>query len=164
MESDGDLLYIGKLVLHNFKVFSGQNFTFDLGPGINYIIGDNNCGKTSLLQALQFVLTGAAEDAAVESMRSTALLSPDSKSTYVECSIHGSYEAFTELASSDDAAPLMQYIAKQHDDKEGSSHLTFRRYLYLSKEDSSDLEEKRPKHCKPPTATQVKHLAFKVKF
>ncbi|MFR1321649.1 MAG: ATP-dependent nuclease [Adlercreutzia equolifaciens] len=145
MESDRDLLYIGKLVLHNFKVFSGQDFIFDLGPGINYIIGDNNCGKTSLLQALQFALTGAAEDAAVESMRSTALLSPGSKSTYVECSVYGSNTAFTELASSNDAAPLMPYIAKQHDDEEGSSRLAFRRYLYLSKEDSSDLEEKTAK-------------------
>lgn len=145
MESDRGLLYIGKLVLHNFKVFSGQDFIFDLGPGINYIIGDNNCGKTSLLQALQFVPTGAAEDAAVESMRSTALLSPDSKSTYVECSIHGSDEAFTKLTSSDDAAPLMQYIAKRHGSEDGSSCLTFRRYLRLSKDDSSGLEEKTAK-------------------
>lgn len=39
----------------------------------------------------------------------------------------------------------MPYIAKQHDDEEGSSRLAFRRYLYLSKEDSSDLEEKTAK-------------------
>ena len=40
-------MYISKITLHNFKGFKGDHeFNFD--KGINFLVGNNNCGKSTL--------------------------------------------------------------------------------------------------------------------
>lgn len=48
---------ISKIILHNFKRF--QDTTFSPNKNINIIVGDNESGKSSLLQAIDFVISGS---------------------------------------------------------------------------------------------------------
>jgi len=49
--------YIQKLKLHNFKRFKSLSIYFD--PDINIMIGDNESGKSSILSAINLVLSGS---------------------------------------------------------------------------------------------------------
>jgi putative ATP-dependent endonuclease of the OLD family len=47
-------MYISKIKLHNFKGFKGYHeIAFD--KGINFFVGDNNCGKSSVFEAVDFI-------------------------------------------------------------------------------------------------------------
>lgn len=48
---------IEKIKLHNFKRF--QDFTVKFNPEINLLIGDNEAGKSSILSAIDIVLSGS---------------------------------------------------------------------------------------------------------
>lgn len=49
-------MYISKIKLHNFKGFSGDHeLSFD--KGVNFFVGDNNCGKSSIFEAIDFIRT-----------------------------------------------------------------------------------------------------------
>ncbi|WP_417458015.1 ATP-dependent nuclease [Kordiimonas sp.] len=47
-------MYIEKLVIRNFKKF--QNITFEFNSDTNIIVGDNDCGKSTLLEAIEICL------------------------------------------------------------------------------------------------------------
>ncbi|MEK4198452.1 AAA family ATPase [Cytobacillus sp. FSL K6-0265] len=47
---------INKLKINNYKSF--QEFELDLNSDLNIIIGDNEAGKSTLLEAINLVLTG----------------------------------------------------------------------------------------------------------
>lgn len=49
-------MYISKIVIQNFKKFQNLNFIFN--PDINIIVGENDSGKTTILEALYMTLTG----------------------------------------------------------------------------------------------------------
>lgn len=51
------MIKIQKIVLHNFKRFS--DLKLDLNPNVNIFIGDNEAGKTTLLQAIDLVARGS---------------------------------------------------------------------------------------------------------
>ena len=47
-------MYISKIRLHNFKGFKGSHdIIFD--KGVNFLVGDNNCGKSSVFEAIDFI-------------------------------------------------------------------------------------------------------------
>ena len=49
-------MYISKIKLHNFKGFkSDHEIVFD--KGVNFFVGDNNCGKSSVFEAIDFIRT-----------------------------------------------------------------------------------------------------------
>ncbi len=48
---------IEKIKLHNFKRF--QEFSVEFNPNINLLIGDNEAGKSSILSAIDIVLSGS---------------------------------------------------------------------------------------------------------
>lgn len=47
-------MLVKSLCLHNFKKF--QNQTFDFNEDVNIFVGDNNAGKSTILEALEIVL------------------------------------------------------------------------------------------------------------
>lgn len=49
-------MYVSKIKLHNFKGFDGDHELY-FGKGVNFFVGDNNCGKTSVFQAIEFIRT-----------------------------------------------------------------------------------------------------------
>jgi len=49
-------MYISKIKLHNFKGFKEDHeIIFD--KGVNFFVGDNNCGKSSVFEAIDFIRT-----------------------------------------------------------------------------------------------------------
>lgn len=54
-------MYFKSLTITNFKSFQGERqITFS--KGINYIVGDNNCGKSTIVAALQYLAEGIPRD------------------------------------------------------------------------------------------------------
>ena len=49
-------IVINKIFLDNYKLF--ENFTLDLKNGLNIFDGPNGYGKTSLFDAIEFLITG----------------------------------------------------------------------------------------------------------
>lgn len=65
-------MYIKKLFVENVRSFPGeQEFTFR--PGVNYIVGDNNCGKSTVFEAILY-LTGKLKN--TEHFQSTQVTEP----------------------------------------------------------------------------------------
>ena len=54
-------MYLNKIIIQNFRNIA--HLQVDLGPGLNVIVGENNVGKTSLLDALRAGLGAAAAGA-----------------------------------------------------------------------------------------------------
>ena len=53
-------MYIRRVILENVKSFQGEH-SFILQPGVNYFVGDNNSGKSTLLEALLFAFQGPSQ-------------------------------------------------------------------------------------------------------
>ena len=49
-------MYISKIKLHNFKGFKG-NHAINFDTGVNFFVGDNNCGKSTVFEAIDFIRT-----------------------------------------------------------------------------------------------------------
>ena len=50
-------MYIEKLVVRNFRLYGEKETQFSFNPKMNVIVGENNVGKTSLIDALRLVLS-----------------------------------------------------------------------------------------------------------
>lgn len=122
-------MYIKKLLMKNFKSFRDQQIEFS--RGINYLVGNNNSGKSTVIQAIEFV-GGTFTDAS--SFRTVSgddnETSNEDKNGYVELTL-----ADTNLASVIDVSTVDPKKAKtlkneciyQGDD--GEWYLTVRRSL-----------------------------------
>ena len=53
-----DLIYLSHLEIENFRTFGeGDNqLDLNLGPGLNLIVGENNSGKSAIVDALRLTL------------------------------------------------------------------------------------------------------------
>ena len=59
------IMYFKSLTITNFKSFEGERqITFS--KGINYIVGDNNCGKSTIIDALRYLAEGARDTSALQ--------------------------------------------------------------------------------------------------
>ncbi|MFA6405854.1 MAG: AAA family ATPase [Candidatus Paceibacterota bacterium] len=57
-------MYISAIKLHNFKGFKGDHqINFDIG--VNFFVGDNNCGKSTVYEAVDFIRTKKNQDEVV---------------------------------------------------------------------------------------------------
>ena len=55
-------MYLKRLTLENFRSFRGRH-AFEFLPGLNCIVGDNNCGKSSLFEAITYLMgIGRSDD------------------------------------------------------------------------------------------------------
>jgi putative ATP-dependent endonuclease of the OLD family len=50
-------MYIKRVSIENFKCFKGQ-FKLNLNKGINILVGDNEAGKSTIIEAIHLALTG----------------------------------------------------------------------------------------------------------
>ena len=50
-------MYISKIKLVNFKSFKGEH-VIEFSEGINFFVGNNNCGKTTIFKAIEFIQSG----------------------------------------------------------------------------------------------------------
>lgn len=54
-------MYISKIILNNFKSFAGSH-VLKLSDGINFFVGNNNCGKTTIFRAIEFIQSGKSKE------------------------------------------------------------------------------------------------------
>lgn len=67
-------MYFKSLTITNFKSFEGeQQITFS--KGINYIVGDNNCGKSTIVHALRYLIENVGEQSSLQNKSTTEDLS-----------------------------------------------------------------------------------------
>lgn len=50
-------MHITKIIIENFKCFEGR-FSLELNKGLNIIVGDNEAGKSTILEAIHLALSG----------------------------------------------------------------------------------------------------------
>lgn len=55
------IIYISKITLNNFKCFEGKEI-LEFNSGINFFVGNNNSGKTTIFKAIEFVQSGKKKD------------------------------------------------------------------------------------------------------
>ena len=49
-------MFIRKVKIHNFKCY--KDFEITLEEGLNIVVGDNEAGKSTILEAINLALTG----------------------------------------------------------------------------------------------------------
>jgi putative ATP-dependent endonuclease of OLD family len=50
-------MFISKIIIQNFKIFNGT-FKLHLNTGINILVGDNEAGKSTIIEAIHLALSG----------------------------------------------------------------------------------------------------------
>ena len=50
-------MYIEKVNIENYKCFSGK-FSIEFRDGLNILVGDNEAGKSTILEAINLALSG----------------------------------------------------------------------------------------------------------
>lgn len=76
-------MYIEKIIIENFKCFHGR-FTLNLNEGLNILVGDNEAGKTTILEAFHLALTGVMNGRYLKNELSTYLFNIESVSEYIK--------------------------------------------------------------------------------
>lgn len=75
-------MVIDKVVIQNFKSFRSK-FTLDLNAGLNIIVGDNEAGKSTILEAINLALTGLYNGRYLHNELSQYLFNESSVSEYI---------------------------------------------------------------------------------
>ena len=99
-------MYLGMVRVQNFRNL--QDITVVLKAGLNVLVGENNVGKTNLLDALRWALgvQSVGRDAAVLLDKEDRHRSPDG--TYVDAPVH--VELRFEALSADDKAEFLEIL------------------------------------------------------
>lgn len=74
---------ITKVIIENYKCFSGK-FTFEPNKGLNLLVGDNEAGKSTIIEAIHLALTGMLNGRYLKNELTQYLFNIDSVSTYVK--------------------------------------------------------------------------------
>ncbi|GEM_PF-214489 len=53
-------MYISKVIIRNFRVFDSDGITATFKKGVNAVIGENNCGKSALVDALRLAFSATS--------------------------------------------------------------------------------------------------------
>ena len=72
---------LNKIIIKNYRVF--ENFTLELSPGINIIVGNNDAGKSTLLEAINLALTARLHGYPIGSELSPHLFNQETTQRYV---------------------------------------------------------------------------------
>jgi len=49
-------MYLSKLSIYNFRCFNDAGIEVDLRPGLTALVGENDAGKTAIIDAIRYVL------------------------------------------------------------------------------------------------------------
>src|SRR5688572_25942269 len=78
---------ITKVVIRNYRKF--RSFQIELSPGLNVLVGRNDCGKSTLIQAIVLALTGRLNGRPLEMELSPYLVNRDSISEFAAALAQG---------------------------------------------------------------------------
>jgi len=116
-------MYIKNIKTKNFKCFNENEVKFRLpdgendGSGLNIFVGENNCGKSSIMEALYFLRNKVKRDP-------RRISANDDEEYYVECDFVGDVEqAIDDFAQDNKVAAFKKYL---YDDN-GTTTLTVRK-------------------------------------
>ena len=99
-------MYFKSLTITNFKSFEGeQKITFS--KGINYIVGDNNCGKSTIVHALRYLIENVGEQSSLQNKSTTEDLS-------VEAIFAG--QDVINIVQSEKYKKLAKYLNNNHEE------------------------------------------------
>ena len=73
---------IQKIKIFNFKCF--RNFETELNPGLNILVGDNEAGKSTILEAIHLALTGIYSGRGIRNEISPYLINSDAIQEYLD--------------------------------------------------------------------------------
>lgn len=127
-------MYISMIKMHNYKGFLGDNEVhFD--SGVNFLVGNNNCGKTSIFSAVNFVLKKQSRD---EVITKTLI---DNEDEYVAVEIEICGDDIGEYLESD--SNLKKYKSAIYQNKFGNDSIRIKRsseeiskvFVYLPEKD-----------------------------
>lgn len=76
-------LVINKVIIENFKTYKGR-FELELNDGLNVIVGDNEAGKSTILEAINLALTGLLNGRYLKNEFSQYLFNIDPVNEYCE--------------------------------------------------------------------------------
>ena len=85
-----DTAVITKVVLKNFRRV--RDSTIEFAPGLNILVGDNESGKTSVLEAINLALTSRWQGRYLSAELSPHFLNADGVSEYLDGLEHGGSE------------------------------------------------------------------------
>lgn len=110
MKIERSTMHIRRITVENVKSFR-QETAFDLGPGVNYLVGDNNGGKSTVLESLLFLFEGPT----ATKWRPDSFYSTDAKGpTRVTAEISGGVE---ELVQQQKFALLESFVFDEDGEK-----------------------------------------------
>lgn len=99
-------MYFKSLTITNFKSFEGERqITFS--KGINYIVGDNNCGKSTIVHALRYLIENVGEQSSLQNKSTTEDLS-------VEAIFAG--QDLINIVQSEKYKKLAKYLNNNHEE------------------------------------------------
>lgn len=75
-------MYIKKVKVHNFKCY--KDFEISLNEGLNIIVGDNEAGKSTILEAINLALTGMINGKSIWNEISQYIFNKESVDEYIE--------------------------------------------------------------------------------
>jgi putative ATP-dependent endonuclease of OLD family len=76
-------MYITKVIIENYKCFHGR-FSFEPNKGLNILVGDNEAGKSTILEAIHLALTGLLNGRYLKNELTQYLFNNDSVNAYVK--------------------------------------------------------------------------------
>lgn len=103
-------MYIKKVKIQNFKCF--KNFELDLNKNINIIVGNNESGKSTLLEAIHLALTGVLDGKYLKNEINSYLFNMETTKEYID-SLNSKF-----------ISPPMIIIELYFDDKNRKSELS----------------------------------------
>lgn len=76
-------MHIKKIIIENFKCFAGK-FALELNPGLNILVGDNETGKSTILEAIHLALSGWINGRYLRAELTQALFNSQTIKEYLE--------------------------------------------------------------------------------
>lgn len=130
-------MYISKLKLNNFKGFSGKQ-EFNFSEGINFLVGNNNCGKTTIFRAIEFLQNGGNKENFINNKIS--------KEEYVSVEVEITGKSDLELFIKNSVCPSVQKLKPYVIDNHNGTFSV--RILRSLREGIDSIEIYNPNDCK----------------
>ena len=100
------IMYFKSLTITNFKSFESEQ-KINFSKGINYIVGDNNCGKSTIVHALRYLIENVGEQSSLQNKSTTEDLS-------VEAEFAG--QDLLKITQSEKYKKLAKYLNNDHEE------------------------------------------------
>ena len=86
---------LDKIIIKNYRAF--ENFTLEFKPGLNILVGDNDAGKTTLLEAVHLALTSRVHGRLLAYELSPYMVNQAAAARYVAALARGVHAAPPEI-------------------------------------------------------------------